>query len=43
MTNIIRRHLLLAGLATGAAGVGMASLHAEQVDSTEKEVKGSKT
>jgi len=39
MTNIRRRRLLAAGLAAGAAGVGTASLRAEEGESKEKEVK----
>ena len=39
MTNIKRRRLLAAGLAAGAAGVGAASLRADQDESKDKEVK----
>ena len=39
MTIICRRRLLAAGLAAGAAGVGMGFVHAEEDESKEKEVK----
>lgn len=39
MTNTKRRRLLAAGLAASAVGVGVASVHAEEGESKEKEVK----